>query len=120
MPLTIQGKDTMNRTFTLLQARVLQDGSQEGWLVPDVVSYNRLIIHIRVLSAGSGGTLVVQTSPRNNDDDSEWVDTSAATNLSTAATTVVELTNFGRFIRWSAQSPSGNPIADITVTAKVD
>ncbi len=108
----------MAATFSLLDARQFTAATeQEGWLIADVSEYVRLVISFRVISSGSGGSLVIQTAAIDTTDDTAWADIANAP-LDTAGSTVAEVTAFSKFIRWSVQNPSGSPVAEVRVVAK--
>lgn len=109
----------MNRQATLLRARELNGTTlaQEGWLVLDVSAFNHLTVEFQVLSAGTTGTVKVQTASANTEDASDWTDTNASAPLNSTGGTVAEVTSFMKFIRWAAENADG-AIVQIHVMAR--
>ena len=99
---------------TSLEANQVQDPSR----VVDLGPYRHLEVLIRVLSAGTGGNVKLQSNVRNEDDG--WVDiVGVSQGLGATATVQKSSANFFRFVRWVGDSGvGGNPVAQIDLVAK--
>jgi hypothetical protein len=87
------------------------------WTVFDAGEFTELNIAVRVISAGSAGTIFLQHAPvRASSAFSNLAGTSVA--LDAAGPDFVQITSFSRYIRWRATSVGGSPVVLIDLIAK--
>ena len=79
---------------------------REAW---DAGAYRELQLQMRVLSAGTAGTVELEHAAVNEEDAYTAI-SGTSTSLTSAANSFKTVTAFLRFIRWSVDgNPTGNP-----------
>ncbi len=94
------------------------DGDQPSWEAFDGGNYTQLNLLLRVLKAGTAGTLRIQHAAVNRDD--AFVDlVGTAVSLAGTGDTFVQVTAFLRYVRWRVDSgTAGSPMALVELVAK--
>lgn len=107
------------QSLRLLDAQALS-ASKETPLeqVADLGAYRQLVIHCRILKAGSAGSITIQDAATK--ESAAFRSTAATWNLSSTSNSgVTELTVFLRYVRWITDgSVADSPVAIIDIVAK--
>jgi hypothetical protein len=84
----------------------------------DLGAYRVLVVQIRVMKAGTGGAVKLQSSLTN--EVGSFVDIPTLTwNVNAASNTVTASGEYGRYVRWAADGAvAGGPVVLIDVLAK--
>lgn len=83
--------------------------------VVDLGAYGRLEIDPRVMTVGSAGSLLIETSATG--EDGSW--RTIATIALTESANMVQVTSFLRYVRWTTSgSVAGAPVVIVDIVAK--
>ena len=101
----------------LLDARAMS-GSEvcERQDVLDLGAYRTLQLHVRVLKAGTGGSLKIQHTAQLQPE--AWLDLGLPIALIATSDALTTETDFLRFVRWITSNAAGSPVAVVDVVAK--
>jgi hypothetical protein len=108
----------MVASVRLLETRAFSsDAVQDPSEVGDFGASKELDIIIRVLKAGTAGTIELQHAVVNETSGFVQLATTVV-NLNAAGSTYVQVTAFTRYVRWLVQGVAGGPVVRVDLVAK--